>query len=565
MWKLRRSQRPAGSLVNKLTTAMSCLAVAAVLVVSGFSLVRERANFRKELEQQAKLLLDTLSVASRDALYFNQFENASQIVNNLGRDFQNEQSIVMARLYQTDGRILADAFAEDQQTFNLESDPFGQALLADDALITDWESQRLIVGKSIIIGDETVGAMSVGLSTRPLQIKLQKTLLEGLLAALLAAIGSFLLARFISRSITKPLQQLTTATQQITAGEWGQAIALDTNDELTTLANAFNQMQGQLHELVASLQQQTQELEQSRGLAQSRATELEQTLQELHQTQEQLIQQEKMSSLGQMIAGIAHEINNPVTFIHGNLEPANAYIEDLLSLIDLYQKSYPEPSREIAAEHQAIDLPFIKKDIVKILFSMRIGAERIAGIVKSLRTFSRLDESLCKAVNLHDCLDSTLMILAHRLKATDRRPEIEVIKSYSELPLIECYAGQLNQVFMNVLTNAIEALEDKAADMNREVLKEIPLQIRIYTKMPAPHQVLVQIGDNAGGIPVAVQSKIFDPFYTTKPVGKGTGLGLSISYKIITNLHGGQFTCQSMPGQGTDFFIQIPIHQAANT
>ena len=184
MLKLRRPQRSAGSLVNKLTTAMSCLAVAAVLVVSGFSLVRERANFREELEQQAKLLLDTLSVASRDALYFNQFEDASQIVNNLGQDFQNEQSIVMARLYQTDGRILADAFAADQQIFNLEPDPFGQALLADDALITDWESQRLIVGKSIIVGDETVGAMSVGLSTRPLQAKLQKTLLEGLLAAL---------------------------------------------------------------------------------------------------------------------------------------------------------------------------------------------------------------------------------------------------------------------------------------------------------------------------------------------------------------------------------------------
>ncbi|MGD1931407.1 MAG: ATP-binding protein [Leptolyngbyaceae cyanobacterium] len=544
---------------------MSGLAVAAVLVVSGFSLVRERANFREELEQQAKLLLDTLSVASRDALYFNQFEDASQIVNNLGQDFQNEQSIVMARLYQTDGRILADAFAADQQTFNLEPDRFGQALLADDVLITEWESQRLIVGKSIIVGDETVGALSVGLSTRPLQVKLQKTLLEGLLAALLAAIGSILLARFISRSITKPLQQLTTATQQLTAGEWGQAIALNTNDELTTLADAFNQMRGQLHELVASLQQQTQELEQSQGLAQSRATELEQTLQELHQTQAQLIQQEKMSSLGQMIAGIAHEINNPVTFIHGNLAPANAYIEDLLSLIELYQKSYPEPSREIAAEHQSIDLPFIKKDIVKILFSMRLGAERIAGIVKSLRTFSRLDESLCKAVNLHDCLDSTLMILAHRLKATDRRPEIEVAKSYSELPPIECYAGQLNQVFMNVLTNAIEALEDKAANIDCEAQKETPLQIRIYTKMPSTHQVLVQISDNAGGMPAAVQSKIFDPFYTTKPVGKGTGLGLSISYKIITNLHGGQFTCQSTPEQGTNFFIQIPVHQAANT
>ena len=157
------------------------------------------------------------------------------------------------------------------------------------------------------------------------------------------------------------------------------------------------------------------------------------------------------------------------------------------------------------------------------------------------------------------------MILAHRLKATDRRPEIEVIKSYSELPPIECYAGQLNQVFMNVLTNAIEALEDKAASRDGEAQKEAPLQIRLYTKMPSAHQVLVQIGDNAGGMPAAVQSKIFDPFYTTKPIGKGTGLGLSISYKIIANLHGGQFTCQSMPGQGTDFFIQIPIHQAANT
>ena len=565
MLKLRRPQRPAGSLVNKLTTAMSCLAVAAVLVVSGFSLARERANFRHELEQQAELLLDTLSVASRDALYFNQFDAASKIVINLVQDFQNVQAIVMARLYHTDVRFLADAFAADQQTFSLASDPFGQALLADDALITDWESQRLIVGKSIIVGDETVGAMSVGLSTRPLQAKLRKTLLEGLFAALLAAIGSFLLARFISRSITKPLKQLTTATQQITAGEWGQAIALNTNDELTTLAHAFNQMQGQLHELVASLQQQTQELEQSQGLAQSRATELEQTLQELHQTQAQLIQQEKMSSLGQMIAGIAHEINNPVTFIHGNLAPANAYIEDLLALIDLYQKNYPEPPREIAAEHQSIDLPFIKKDIVKILFSMRIGAERIAGIVKSLRTFSRLDESLCKAVNLHDCLDSTLMILAHRLKATDRRPEIEVVKSYSELPPIECYAGQLNQVFMNVLTNAIEALEDKAANIDGEAQKKSPLQIRLHTKMPSAHQVLVQIGDNAAGMPAAVQSKIFDPFYTTKPVGQGTGLGLSISYKIITNLHGGQFTCQSIPEQGTDFFIQIPVHQAANT
>ena len=560
MWQFIYSHQRDGSLTNKLTVAMSGLAVGAVLIVSGLGLLRERANFHRELEQQAELMLESLSVASSDALYFKQFEEASEVIHNLGNRFQNKQLLVMARLYQTDGRILADAFAEDQHIIRLEPNRFGEKILLNNQLILDWQQGTLVAGKPIWVGDEPVGALSIGLSTSPLQEKLRKTLLEGLLAALIAAISSIVLARFLSRSITKPLQQLTTATKKITAGQW-QTITLQTNDELTTLAHAFNHMSAQLHTMVESLERQADELEQSRHIAQSRANELEQALHELHQTQDQLIQQEKMSALGQMVAGIAHEINNPVTFIHGNLKPAQAYITELLSLIDLYQKHYPNPPSEIVEEYLAIDLPFLKKDVVKLLFSMRIGAERIAGIVKSLRTFSRLDESLCKAVDLHDCIESTLVILEHRLKANSTRAAIEINKDYGQLPLVECFAGQLNQVFMNLLTNAIDALDESLTQTTPDSEEVILRHIYIHTAMTSDNHVHIQIGDNAGGISPKEQSRIFDPFYTTKPVGKGTGLGLAISYQIVTELHGGQLTCKSVLGQGTDFFITIPCSQ----
>ena len=393
---------------------MSCLAIGAVFAVSSLALLRERANFYRELEQQAELMLDTLSAATSDALYFNQFEAASEIIDNLDHHFQGGQSLVMSRLYQVDGRVIADAFVEDSKVFNLKPDSFGERILANNQLVLDWQQGVLVMGKPIVVGDDTVGALSIGLSTRPLQEKLIKTLLEGLLATLFAAIGSIYLARFLSYSITQPLQQLTTATKQLTAGQWNQKITLNTNDELMILADAFNHMSHQLYRVVESLKLQTDELSQSQSIAHARANELEQALKELHKTQEQLIHQEKMSGLGQMIAGIAHEINNPVTFIHGNLKPAQSYMEELLSLIELYQKYYPHPPNEILAEQQAVDLAFLKKDIVKLLFSMQIGAERIAGIVKSLRTFSRVDEELYKAVDLHECIESTLLILKHR-------------------------------------------------------------------------------------------------------------------------------------------------------
>ncbi|MFB2978770.1 PAS domain S-box protein [Microseira sp. BLCC-F43] len=291
---------------------------------------------------------------------------------------------------------------------------------------------------------------------------------------------------------------------------------------------------------------------------------LEQTLRELQRTQSQLIQSEKMSSLGQLVAGVAHEINNPVSFIFCNITHADTYTQDLLQLIQLYQKHYPQPVAEIQAQAEAIDLEFMLEDLPKLLTSMKVGAERIQQIVLSLRTFSRMDEAQIKQVNIHDGIDSTLTILQNRLKAKPDCPEIEVSKDYGNLPLVECYAGQLNQVFMNILCNAIDALEEghksRVIGHRKEDQSPIPT-IRIRTQLIQPNQVIIQIADNGPGMTETVRQRLFDPFFTTKPVGKGTGMGLSISYQIITERHGGSLQCISSPGQGAEFAIQIPLKQ----
>jgi PAS domain S-box-containing protein len=292
--------------------------------------------------------------------------------------------------------------------------------------------------------------------------------------------------------------------------------------------------------------------------SQSRAQELERLLEQLKWTQTQLIQSEKMSGLGQMVAGVAHEINNPVNFIHGNIIHAQTYSRDLIDLVQLYQSHYPQPHPEIAAEIEAIDLDFIQEDCQKIFHSMQVGTNRIRDIVQSLRTFSRLDESELKAVDIHEGIDSTISILNARLRAISWRSEIEVIKNYGELPLVECYARQLNQVFMNILTNAIDALEEKESNWQSEEFSgsTIWIETRVVRK-----NVVIRITDNGLGMSEETQRRLFDPFYTTKPVGKGTGLGLSVSYQIITEKHGGSLSCISVPGK-TTFRIQIPIeHQ----
>jgi signal transduction histidine kinase len=289
--------------------------------------------------------------------------------------------------------------------------------------------------------------------------------------------------------------------------------------------------------------------------------QVERTLEDLQRTQTRLVQAEKMSSLGQLVAGIAHEINNPVSFIHGNLAHLQEYAHELLDFVELYEKHYPDPAPEIQAQAQAIDLEFLQSDLPKVLSSMRMGTDRIRQIVLSLRNFSRIDEAEFKAVDIYEGINNTLLILQHRLKARPERPEIELIKHYEDLPQIECYPGQLNQVLMNLLANAIDALEEGNAKRTYQDIENKPNQITIRTTVLDSQWVKIAIADNGPGIPEAVQQRIFDPFFTTKPVGKGTGMGLSISYQIITQKHGGQLKCFSKLGEGSEFVIQIPIHQ----
>ncbi|HIK17759.1 MAG TPA: AAA family ATPase [Leptolyngbyaceae cyanobacterium M33_DOE_097] len=311
------------------------------------------------------------------------------------------------------------------------------------------------------------------------------------------------------------------------------------------LAEANERLEDYNSTLELRVAERTQELNQ-------KTQHLEQTLQELQSTQTQLIQAEKMSSLGQLVAGVAHEINNPVNFIHGNLVHTRKYVEDLLNVIATYQTEYPAENAAVDAVKQEIELDFVIEDLPKIIHSMQVGSDRIRQIVLGLRNFSRLDEAEMKPVDIHEGIDSALMILQHRLKARPDTPSIEIVKEYSQLPNVECYAGQLNQVFMNILSNAIDAL-DGMSDRSTSP------QICISTQQLNSEAVEICIADNGQGMPESVMQKIFDPFFTTKPVGSGTGLGLSICYQIVVDKHGGRLSCDSQPGQGTTFKLEVPI------
>ncbi|MGF1494268.1 MAG: ATP-binding protein [Microcoleaceae cyanobacterium] len=432
-------------------------------------------------------------------------------------------------------RIFASTFPEET-----EIDPEELVELSDPMVKI---GKKRYISQSLVLSGIDEDIRLVILSDRKDLQQARRALWLGIgFISLLGGGIAIVVGYWIGNTITRPVREVTTVAQKVTQEKnFDLRAVVTTQDEVGTLATALNQ-------LIQWTGQYTEELETAGAMleqrVEERTQELSHALADLKTTQAQLIQTEKMSGLGQMVAGIAHEVNNPINFIHGNVSYIQEYVRDLLDLVELYQTEGTS-TPVIQQRVEEIDLDFLTEDLEKILGSVRLGTERVREIVISLRNFSRLDEAAVKAVDLHEGLESTLLILNHRLKQG-----FEVVKHYGKLPLVQCAPAQLNQVFTNIITNAMDAMEEAESQ---------PKQIILTTQSLAEQrQVQIRIGDTGPGIPEKVKAKIFDPFFTTKPVGKGTGLGLGICFQIIEK-HQGQLEVLSEIGQGTEFVITLPV------
>lgn len=366
-----------------------------------------------------------------------------------------------------------------------------------------------------------------------------------------------------SRAISRPIHSLTqVARQSLQELKFNLPASITTQDEITTLTLSFNQLLATVKQLLKEQQEYSHTLEinvyERTHELKNKNIQLQDTLQKLHSTQFQMVQSEKMSSLGNLVAGVAHEINNPIGFLNGSINNAKEHIQDLLEHLALYQQYYPDAVAPVQENAVEIDLNFLIEDLPKLLDSMQGATDRIKSMSKSLRTFSRADTDRKVKANLHEGLDSTLLMLKYRLKASEKRPAIEIFKEYASFPEIECFPGQLNQVFMNILANAIDVFDEMAQTQSFDQLQANRQQIAIRTEIIS-NQVLIQIRDNGRGMTEDVKAKIFDYLFTTKAVGKGTGLGLAIARQIVVEKHGGTIAVDSTPGAGTEFTIQLPV------
>ncbi|MEO1144946.1 MAG: ATP-binding protein [Cyanobacteria bacterium J06638_22] len=378
----------------------------------------------------------------------------------------------------------------------------------------------------------------------------------------LVAVGAAIALGFYTSSwISHPITRFNQASEAIATGDLDQTIEPQPIREMDTLAVGFNNMTTTLNQLIQELETANDELE---ARVEARTTELRQALDKLQQTQLKLVQSEKMSSLSQLVAGVAHEINNPIGVIHGNLDHASDYVKGLLNLLHLYEVALENGTltaadSTIQETRDDLDVDFVRQDFPQLLKSMKSSTSRIQNIVESLRNFARLDEAKIKYVDLHEGLDSALMILQNRLRRSGSCPAIQINKRYGDLPPVECHPSQINQVFLNILNNAIDAIRDRAAAHPHSPSNLQP-SIELHTQALEGDWVQVEITDNGAGIPYTIQSKLFDPFFSSKPVGSGTGLGLFVGYQVIVEQHGGELTFTSTPGEGSTFSIKLPIN-----
>lgn len=548
----RRFQKRDRSLSRQLLTGLGIAVVTVGYGVFWVSHELTEADLEKQVEERARSIVRSLEFATEGLIELDNTVVLQRVVQN----YATLDAVEEITILNPEGEILAHnqtrALQQTYQDLHPELTKLWQEASQNGSETTvtiNVEGKDVLVQmmpfNSVLFGAS--GQRGVAIAIMDLEEMHQDihatfwTVLVVLLLGLVAIVGWMWL--LLEQLVLHPIHRLNSAVAEGGEERFQLPASLPDN-EIGFLARTFARVFRQRSAV-------EQALRESETSERQKTEKLKQTLTELQQTQAQLIQTEKMSSLGQLVAGVAHEINNPVGFIHGNITHTQEYVDDLMTIIAAYQTAYPHPGVEVEDTLEEVDFEFLKEDFPRLLKSMRFGTQRIREIVISLRTFSRLDEAELKDITLRENIDSALTILQHRLKKT--ASGIDVIKDYAAIPPLYCYPGPLNQVFMNLLSNAIDALE------SAEV--ESP-QICIRTEKKSDRTVAIHIADNGLGMSPDVKAKLFEPFFTTKPVGKGTGLGLAISYQIVVERHQGRLSCHSELGQGTEFVLEIPTDLA---
>ncbi|MDC0834880.1 ATP-binding protein [Geitlerinema sp. CS-897] len=557
----RKSKR---SLARQLLGGLGISLIAIGATTLGVNYKLLETDLEHKIEQQATSLARSIEFVSEGLIELQYVSILQRVVQN----YATLPNVVEIAIVDPDGILLAYSATSPRQRPFAELRP-ELADLLDRASVahSHFSEKTTLDGRAVLVNVQPFSSVLFGTSGRrglsiaildlhTLHEDARSTFLQSsatLMGGIFAILG--LMSLLLQKTVLVPLQQLDAAvTRSQSTGQFHCPKPLPHNEIgvlATVLEGAFQALQ---QEILRRTQTETA-LRDSESREKTRSRELQQTLENLKKTQAQLIHTEKMSSLGQMVAGVAHEINNPIGFVYGNLAHLEEYTRDLIETIHLYQRHCPDPPPEIRHHLHEIDFVYLEQDLPQAIASMQAGAQRIRDIVLSLRNFSRLDESEMKEADFNQGIDSTLLTVSCRLKPQERRPEIQVVREYDDLPPVECYPGQLNQVVLNLLNNAVDALDTRSDNPTiwiRTTLVSVPDNTRY---------VRLSVRDNGSGITEEVRSKLFDPFFTTKPVGRGTGLGLSISYQIIVERHRGTLSCQSVPGGGTEFVATIPVAQ----